>query len=87
MQREHQLLEVVLALGSAGCLAGLLDGWEQQCDKDGDDCNHHQQFDQREATPSMVARNREHLFHAYTPVEMNGKQQNKKCGREMPLDY
>src|SRR5262245_9187933 len=45
---QADLLEVVLALHARGGLAHLLDGGQQQADKDGDDCYHHQQLDQRE---------------------------------------
>jgi hypothetical protein len=35
--------------GSPGCFPGLLDGWEEQGDQNGDDRNHHQKFDQRKS--------------------------------------
>jgi hypothetical protein len=44
MQSQAELLEVVLALCSAGCLAGLLYSGEQQRNQDRNDGNHHQQF-------------------------------------------
>ena len=53
VQRQTDLLEVVLAMGSPGRLAGSLDRGEQQPDQNADDGNDHQQFDQREA-PSPV---------------------------------
>ena len=46
VQRKANLLEIILALSPAGCFAGLLDRRQQQGHKDGDDGNHHQQFDQ-----------------------------------------
>jgi hypothetical protein len=49
---EGNLLEIVLALGAAGCFTSLLDSGQEQGDKDRDDCDHDEQFDQRESTPS-----------------------------------
>jgi len=43
-----------------GRLADLLDGGQQQADQDGDDGNHHQQFDQREATPPAPCEDSRH---------------------------
>lgn len=37
---ESQLLQVVLALSSPGCLASLLHGWQQQCNQNRNDCYH-----------------------------------------------
>src|SRR5262245_49123958 len=51
MDRQPHLLEVVLALGAVGCLAHLLDSWQQQADEDGDDSDHHQQLDEGEGQP------------------------------------
>ena len=44
---EANLFKIVLALRSACSFASLLHRWEQQCDQDGNDRNHYQQFDQR----------------------------------------
>src|SRR5262249_338027 len=52
VQGQAELLEVVGALGACGSLADLLDGGEEQADQDGDDGDHHQQLDQRQATPA-----------------------------------
>ena len=49
VEGEADLLEVVGALQARGRIADLLDGGQQQADQDGDDGDHHQQFDQREA--------------------------------------
>jgi len=46
---QRDLLEVVGALDAGGGLAHLLDGGQQEADEDGDDGDHHQQLDQREA--------------------------------------
>ena len=46
MHRQTNLFEIVLALRSTGSFTGLLDGGQQQGDENGDDRNHHQQFDQ-----------------------------------------
>jgi hypothetical protein len=45
------------ALETSGGFADLLDGGQEQADEDGDDGNHHQQLDQREAAGSPL-RNR-----------------------------
>ena len=50
VEGQADLLEVVLAPGTGRGLAGLLDGGEEQADQDGDDGDHHQQFDERECT-------------------------------------
>jgi hypothetical protein len=49
VERQGELLEVVLALGAGGGLAHLLHGGQEQADEEGDDGDHHQQLDQREA--------------------------------------
>ena len=49
VQGEPDLLQVVDALGTAGRLAGGLDGRQQQGDQDRDDGDHDQQLDQRES--------------------------------------
>src|SRR5262249_7537815 len=48
VERQTDLLEVVLAVGPCGGLADLLDGRKQEPDQDGNDRDHHQQLDQRE---------------------------------------
>ena len=48
VQGQADLLQVVDALGAAGGLARRLHGGQEQADQDGDDGDHHQQFDQRE---------------------------------------
>src|SRR5262249_32964146 len=49
MDRQAELLKVVGALHAGGGLADLLHGGEQQADENGNDGDHHQQLDQREA--------------------------------------
>ena len=51
VQGQAELLEVVGAVHAAGGLADLLHRRQQQADQDGDDRDHHQQLDQREAAP------------------------------------
>ena len=46
---QSELLQVILALRTASCLASLLHCWQQQGHKNGDDRNHHQKFDQRKS--------------------------------------
>jgi hypothetical protein len=48
---EADLLEVVGALDACGRFADFLHGRQQQSNQDGNDGDHHQQLDQREATP------------------------------------
>ena len=49
VQRQADLLEVVRTAHAIGGLAHLLHGGEEQTNQDGDDGNHDQQFDEREA--------------------------------------
>src|SRR5262249_33254442 len=48
---QGELLLVILARGAVRNRADLLYGGEEQSDEDGDDGDHHQQLDQREAAP------------------------------------
>jgi hypothetical protein len=59
---QHQLLDVVGTLRSRSGLTNLLHGWQQQADQDGDDGDHHQQLDQREAKPHTTS------YHRKTPL-------------------
>jgi hypothetical protein len=45
MDGQSQLLQIILALSSASGFASLLDRRKQQRNQNGDDGNHHQQFD------------------------------------------
>ncbi len=49
VQGQSELLEVVLALRAAGRLASLLNGRQEQCDQDGDNRDHNQSLNEREA--------------------------------------
>jgi hypothetical protein len=49
-RRERQLFEVVLATHPRGGLADLLNRRQQQANENRDDCDHHEEFDQREPT-------------------------------------
>jgi hypothetical protein len=51
VQAEADLLQVVRTLHPPGRLTRRLDGGQQQGDQDGDDRDHHQEFDERESTP------------------------------------
>ena len=51
----NNLHQVVAALGPPGGLARRLDGRQEQRDQHGDDRDHHQQLDQREAMGSAIA--------------------------------
>jgi hypothetical protein len=48
---EPKLFQVVFALRAAGGFTSLLHSGQQQCNQNGDDRDHHQQFDQRKTTP------------------------------------
>jgi hypothetical protein len=52
VHRQADLLQVVDALGSPGRLARRLDRGQQQGDQDGDDRDHHQEFDQGKCSSS-----------------------------------
>src|SRR5262249_42217910 len=59
---QSNLFEVVLA-GSAGSgCSPLLDGWQQQADENGDDGNHHQELNQREAALSESLQDHRHTI-------------------------
>src|SRR2546425_13288329 len=55
VQSEAELFEVILALGACGCLAHLLHGRQKQTDENGDDSNHHQEFDERKTGTPVVS--------------------------------
>jgi len=50
VQCQTNLLQIVFALAAASRFACLLDGGQQECDQNGDDRNHDQQFDQGETS-------------------------------------
>src|SRR5262245_56775567 len=52
VKRQADLFEIVLALHSGGRLADLLDRRQQKPDQDGNDCDHDEEFDQRERRSS-----------------------------------
>src|SRR5262245_57611204 len=54
VERQADLLEVVLALRPRGRLAHLLDGGQEQADEDGNDGEDDQQLDQRERATSCA---------------------------------
>jgi hypothetical protein len=49
VHRDADLMQVVLRRHARRGLADLLDGGQQQADQNGDDGDHHQKLDQREA--------------------------------------
>lgn len=59
VQRETDLLEMILALRAACSFARLLHGRQEQGDQDGNNSNHHQKFDEREATGAARSEPRE----------------------------
>jgi hypothetical protein len=50
VDRQPDLLQVVGTLHPGSGLPNLLHGWQEQADQDGNDGDHHQQLDQREAS-------------------------------------
>jgi hypothetical protein len=54
MQRKASLLHLIGATGTIGSLTGRLHGGQEQTDQRGDDRDHHQQFDEREASSLRV---------------------------------
>ena len=50
VQRQADLLQVVLAVGASSRLAGRLDGGRTSADQEADDGDDHQQFDEGEAS-------------------------------------
>ena len=45
LQAEPYLPDIALARYQLGCCLGMREVWDQQSDQNGDDRNHHQQFD------------------------------------------
>src|SRR5262249_40818562 len=66
VQTQGDLLEVVAAHGAVGRFPYLLDGRQQQAEEQGDDGDHHQQLDQREAT--RTTRNQHRSPHAESSI-------------------
>src|SRR5438093_1107126 len=54
VQRQAELLEVVGALAAAGRLASRLHRRQQERDQHANNCNHHEQLDQRESPPTAL---------------------------------
>ena len=74
VQRQAELLEIVLALRPAGRLAGLLHGWQQQGHQDANDRNDHQQLNEGEAaTPwPTKTRSKTHVCDRHGRDRVNG---------------
>ena len=54
VQRNPQLMEIVLALGTSRCFTSLLYGRQQQGNQNGDDGDNDQQFNQCERGPTNL---------------------------------
>ena len=82
MQRQSDLLQVVLALRTACCLTRLLNGRQQQGDQNCDNRNHDEQFDQRKAwrEPAGHTISESQLFHGRFPLK---KQKNPDNNQEI----
>ena len=57
VQCQPDLLQIILALRPARCFAGLLHCWQQQRNQHRDDCDDHQQFNQRKSNPLFSHKN------------------------------
>src|SRR5205814_2958133 len=68
VHRQADLLEVVAALRASGRLADFLHSGYQEPDEDGNDGDHHQQFDEGETAPAS-----DFPDHAWTPWTMDIK--------------
>ena len=55
VQSQTDLFQVIFALCAASGFAGLLNGWQQQCDEDGDDGDDDEQFDEGETAVRLGA--------------------------------
>jgi hypothetical protein len=55
VEGEDELFEVIAALSGSGGGAGLLNGWEQESDEDGDDGEDDEEFDEGEGVASGSA--------------------------------
>jgi hypothetical protein len=54
MHRQANLPEIVCALHSPPRFSGSLDGRQEQSDEHSDDCDHHQEFDERECSIATI---------------------------------
>src|SRR5262249_58697196 len=68
VEGQADLLEVVLTAQAVGRCADLLYRGQEQADEDGDDGDHHQQLDQREA-PARARERAWRAAHAQPPQE------------------
>ena len=69
-QSEAELFQVVGAGHAVGSFAHLLHGRHKQGDEDGDDGNHHQQFDQGVAAPSADCSGDQRHGHTSFPTNL-----------------
>src|SRR5262245_24523960 len=74
MQRKPELLHVVLTLGPGRGLADFLDGRQEQADQNGDDGNHDEQLDEREARGEPLGK---FSAHGKDPPYDMGKERNR----------
>jgi hypothetical protein len=85
VQPDADLLQVVVATGSPRRFAGSLHGRQQQCDQDADDCDDHQQLDEREREISTTTHR-----HGRSPVNEKSDQltrsQERNPQRRYPSD-
>jgi hypothetical protein len=83
VQRQPELLHVVVALGAARRFPRGLDRGKQESHQDPDDGNHHQEFDEREA--ALPARRRRcfcaHYVRSSKRRDRNGRGKMRVCAQ------
>jgi hypothetical protein len=68
VQGQTELLQIVGALGAGCSLADLLNGRQQETNQDGNNRDHHKQFDQREGITLTV-------LATFSSLQVSGKTQ------------
>jgi hypothetical protein len=81
MDSQSQLLEIIDALCTARSFAGRLHGGQQQRDENGDDGDHHEEFDESEA---RAANERRTIRHSHFPNVFEGEDECKSVERLFP---
>ena len=99
VSRQPKLLQVVFTLSPPSGLTCLLHGGQQQCNQNGDDRNHHQQFNQSESRTGSSVRFHCSIFRerigllslsndVRTTVNSKRKKQNgPPARRDSPQDW
>jgi hypothetical protein len=86
---ECDLFKVIATLSSASRFASLLHGWQQECNEDGDDRNHDEQFDECEGVTSWCRHVRgltEVISGKVRAVICSSRPDSPNCGLFIPRD-